>query len=332
VSQIADLIELDRGKSMELLTKAGVQTPPEKVYSNPKDALELLSSFPEDGLVIKPYGNQSVAKTTLCYEPEVFEWAIKSFGAKDSIIVQWIQKGVEVSTEGWFNGRDWVPPFNHTFEEKRLFNGNKGPNTGCMGNVVWAPTAENRLIEEGIAKLGPFLRKVGYRGPIDLNTIVNERGVWALELTPRFGYDAIEALMEGLKQDVTDLLFETATGIAAEMKVTTDYMAAVRVSVKPWPHDKPKPSDKGQPILGVTPENLKHVYFSDAYLEGDRFYYAAGDGAVYKATAHGRTVKEATQRAYRTISNVKILDAQYRTDIGDRVQGDIAKLMTWGYV
>ena len=73
-----------------------------------------------------------------------------------------------------------------------------------MGNVV-IPTHGNKLTDATIIKLAPFLKRISYRGPVDINTIVDEHRVYALEITARLGYDAIEALMEGLKEPVTDL-------------------------------------------------------------------------------------------------------------------------------
>jgi phosphoribosylamine-glycine ligase len=51
-------------------------------------------------------------------------------------ILQEVVNGTEVSVEGWFNGEDFYF-INGTLEEKKFMEGNKGPNTGCAGNLVW---------------------------------------------------------------------------------------------------------------------------------------------------------------------------------------------------
>lgn len=330
-SLLADKIELDRSKGLELLERVGVGLPESFEYKTPEDAKDLLRIWEPPGYVIKPDGNIATGKTLVAREPEIFEWALSTYEPKQELVVQQLIDGVEISTEGWFNGRDWLRPFNHTFEEKRLFP-NGGPNTGCMGNVVIATDGDS-LVEQTLQPLTPFLRTIGYRGPIDINTIVNADGVYALEITARMGYDAIEALMEGLQEPITDIIFETAMGVKKSMKLPAgERLIAVRVSVPPWPHDEPDARDAGMPILGLNEQNMKHIYLTDVQREGDAYTYAAGDGVLLKATAHGRNTEEARNRVYRTINNLIIPNAQFRSDIGSRVERDIGQLRKWGYL
>lgn len=330
--KVADLLELDRSKGMDVFKKLGIKTPETFSFKNPGEAKSILETWEQPGYVIKPSGNQATSKTCVCRDKEMFEYALGRLGASDRLIVQKIVEGIEVSTEGWWNGRGWVEPFNHTFEEKRFLAGDLGPNTGCMGNVVIAARRRNKLVKETVAKLEPFLKRTSYRGPIDINCIVNEQGAFALEATARFGYDAIEALMEGLSESVADVLFEVALGVKKEFALTEEYMIASRLSVPPWPHADEDGKNKGLPILGINDKNLKHIYFSDAYREGNSYYYAASDGVVLKATARGASVREAQRRVIRTLDNIKVLDKQYRRDIGDRVDRGMAALKDWRYL
>ncbi|KKK71672.1 hypothetical protein LCGC14_2911580, partial [marine sediment metagenome] len=245
----------------------------------------------------------------------------------------------EVSTEGWWNGRGWIKPFNHTFEEKRFLDGNLGPNTGSMGSVVTVARSPDRLVRGTVKRLESFLKQTAYRGPVDINCIVTKDSLYALELTARLGYDAIEALAEGLLEPLADVLFETAAGVKKEMDIESLPMSAVRVSVPPWPHAAPSASEIGRPLVGLNRGNLKHVYLTDVFKDGDDYKFAGGDGVVYKATANGRSFRESRRRVYRTIGNIGLLDAQYRTDIGERVDPDLphgskdwARLKDWGWI
>lgn len=272
----------------------------------------------------------------LVKEKDELDWALQYCVPTGSFLMQAIVDGIEVSTEGWFNGRDWIRPFNHTFEEKCFLAGNLGPATGCMGNVVLSAESD-RLTRATVEKLKPFLSTVGYRGPVDVNCIVNKSGAFGLELTARMGYDAIEALLEGLREPAIDLLFECAQGVKKTMDLTTDTMMAVRLSVPPWPSAKPKESDRGKPVSGLDDQVLKHVSATDLYYERGKWYTAAGDGVLLKATAHGRRqgsdlVGEVRGRVYRTLDAVKIGGKQYRLDIGERVNKDWAQLKEWGWV
>ena len=344
-SPLMDVLELDRGKGMGLFRHLGIEIPP----TTELKSVDELKGYLEkeefgDGICVKPDGNIGTAKTFLVKDKEEIPWVMSSLEsskpAPRGLIVQRIVKGVEVSTEAWFNGRDFIRPFNHTFEEKRFMDGGLGPNTGCMGNVVIATgPSGNKLTKHTVERLLPFLRKVGWRGPVDVNCIVNEKGAFALEATCRFGYDAIEAFTEGLQEPLADFLFHVAVGTAEEMKITSDPMIAVRLVVSPYPMEDVKQKDWGQPILGLNKENLKHLFLCNVFLDGKdgMCKVAPADGVVLKATARGRRkgpdlTTEARDRVYRTLENVRIPGKMYRTDIGKRVNGDWKQLEEWGWV
>lgn len=329
---VLDLLELDRSKGMEVFKKVGIKTPETYDFKTTEQAKSVLTRWEEPGYVIKPSGNVDTSKTQVCRDKESYKFALEALPKGSKLIVQKIIEGVEISTEGWWNGRNWVEPFNHTFEEKRFLAGGLGPNTGCMGNVVIAARSRNRLVRETVLRLEPFLKRTGYTGPVDINAMVNSTGIYALEITARLGYDAIEALMEGLSEPISDVLFEVALGIKKEFKVTEEFMIASRLSVPPWPHADEEGKNRGLPILGINDKNLRHIYLSDAYREGDNYYYAASDGVVLKATARGVSVREAQRRVLRTLDNIKVNDKQYRRDIGNRVDGAMSDLKDWRYL
>lgn len=329
-SSIMDQLELNREKGIDVLKRVGITLPFTQTYPDPSDAIELVNTWEDPGYVIKPHDNAATGRTLLTRTPEHFEWALGLYN--EPITVQQIIEGIEVSTEGWFNGRNFIEPFNHTFEEKRLLK-DAGPNTGCMGNVVINAGSGNRLVEATVARMEPSLKKIGYRGPIDINCMVTADAAYGLEFTSRLGYDAIEALMEGLREPVTDLLFETAVGIKSSMELGTDAMIAVRLSKAPWPSGEPNSDEHGMPIVGINEDNIKHIFLTDVFLDSEGSYrYAVGDGVIMKVTAHAKTVKEARLRVYRTIDGIEYPDKQFRSDIGERVGSDMDQLKEWGWL
>lgn len=337
-SMVLEQAELDRGKGMQLFRATGIEIPETYQCKNVEEAAKLAKDLPfSPGWVIKPDGNIATSKTMVVKDEELFDESLQKVKGS-SLILQRIVDGIEVSTEGWFNGRSFVTPFNHTFEEKCFLNDNLGPATGCMGNIVLR-AGSDKLTRSTVERLAGFLSHVDYRGPVDVNCIVTKEKAYALEITSRLGYDAAEALMEGLREPLADFFFEIADGSKKNMEVTREAIIAVRLSIPPWPHAKPEAKDRGEPVIGLTPEVLKHVAITDLYKEGERYLTAAGDGVLLKATAVGRPsgedtlgVKEARNRVYRTLKNIKVRGKQYRTDIGKRVQADWDQLKAWGWV
>ncbi len=328
-NEYVDRVELDRALGMEMFQRAGIDIP-ETLSFRDKAEIELPEPW-GSGWVIKPSGNKSTCQTMVVKEQELWEHCVSKIPEGCPLIVQRIIDGVEVSTEGWFNGRDWVRPFNHTFEEKRFLNGNLGVNTGCMGNVVLAAEG-NRLTKATVERVGPFLKMVGYRGPFDINCIVTEQAAFGLEATGRIGYDAIEALAELLDEPLGDLLFEVAAGTKRTMALDEDRAIAVRLSIPPWPVRNPDQSAYGEPVLGIEPEILPHIFLCDVYKDGERYLTAGGDGVLLKATARSPNLSLARKRVYRLLDGIQVSSKQYRTDIGERVVDDLDRLRSWGWL
>jgi phosphoribosylamine--glycine ligase len=343
-SAALDVVELDRRKGMELFTRAGIAIPETYTFDNATEAKSLPSQHGwGDGWVVKANGNIATSKTAVVKDEALWPKAVSVIPADASGICQRIVSGVEVSTECWFNGSNFVRPFNHTFEDKRFLAGGLGQNTGCMGNIVLRADS-NRLTRATVERIEPFLRLLGWRGPFDINCIVNADGAYALEATSRMGYDAIEALIEGLDEPAGDFLFDVAMGTRREMSLTRETMIAVRLSIPPWPIRKPNRDESGEPIEGIDDSTLPHLFLTDIARERDKYVTAGGDGVLLKATAIGRVnppkmathnpdyTYEARRRVYRLLDRIHVENKQYRTDIGERVNADIAQLKQWGWL
>lgn len=339
-----DSIELDRAKGQELFERAGIDTPPTWSFSSSSDAARIgHANWGDNGCVVKPSGNAPNKLTAVCHDESQWDRACQALPPASRGIVQACVTGIEVSTEGWFNGRDFITPFNHTFEEKKFLVGNLGPTTGCQGNVVLRADS-NKLTRDTVERIGPFLRTIGYRGPFDVNCIVDAKHAYALEATSRLGYDAIDALLELLDEPAGEFFFDVARGRRAEMSLSSDTAIAVRLSVPPWPHRKIDEREAGTPIGGINEDSLRHLFLCDVMQKGDDYELAACDGVVLKATARGRVAettgpsgrpdltREARRRVYRLLDRIVVPDKQYRTDIGNRVNADVAQLKEWGWL
>lgn len=346
-SSVLDKVELDRALGMRLFDTAGVAVPETYEFESLREAESIRKEQPwQNGWVIKPSGNLSTSKTMVIKDQSTWSACLGRLAPDCNGILQRCLDGIEVSTEGWFNGKTFLHPFNHTFEEKRFLAGDLGVNTGCMGNVVLAaPEGGDALTHATVARLSGFLLQIGYRGPLDINCIVNETGAYALEATSRMGYDAVEALAEGLTVPLSDFLYEVAAGTATSCPLAEGQtMIAVRLSVPPWPVRKPDKDAAGELVGGIDDGTLKHLFLTDLYKDNEGYKTAAGDGVLLKATAKGPSRRAedggvrtdytyaCRRRVYGLLDGIKISGKQYRIDIGERVNKDVAQLQQWGWM
>lgn len=214
----------------------------------------------------------------------------------------------KVMLHGFFNGRDWVRPLLMGVVDTELFPGGIGPEIGSMGCVVKSIIDEPEFVS-GLAK---GLRKLGIRDFISVPFNPTE-GVYNVGCG--FVFDILEAIAEGLRAPLGDLLFKVATGVAERLQISNDYMICVKVTVPPFPYSL---SDIALlPIEGLNDENLKHIYLDDVCKTDDKYHACTRSGIALKATARGRNIREARRRVYRTIGNVLIQSKQYRVDIGE---------------
>ncbi|KKK69126.1 hypothetical protein LCGC14_2937170, partial [marine sediment metagenome] len=187
-------------------------------------------------------------------------------------------EGVEVECEMWWDGLHSTT-HNITFVDKRFMNGNVGPYVGGAGSVVRMIPAESKLVVEGVGKMERLLKKTNYRGPISLNMVVNDKGLFGVSLSVMFNYHSLQALFEIYKGSVTQFLHTISIGGKGDGQFTRDYAIAVKLSLPPYPYTK-RDVRKGVPIEGVNNENSKHLWWRDIRRMGGGYESAGTSGHI----------------------------------------------------
>jgi len=254
--------------------------------------------------------------------------------APDFILMEHVV-GIEMGVGAFFDGVRFGPP-NLDWEHKRFFEGDLGELTGEMGTLVTFRNAE-RFFSQTLALLAPSLRAAGHIGYVNLNTIVNDEGVWPLELTSRFGYPGF-AVLSALQRDPWDeLLVRLVEQRIDGMETHPGYAVGVVITVPPFPYrDGYERLGKGLPILldeDLTEAEHASLHFSEVRMNGEQLVTAGAIGYVGVVTGRGETAFEAQRAAYRLAAKVAIPNIRYRSDIAARfIAREEAALQTLGWL
>jgi phosphoribosylamine--glycine ligase len=331
-SPFADTLELDRPAAFELMRQAGIKTPEFQTFTSWEKGKAFAKDY-GDRLVFKATGNtDGQVGSYVSYDTgdlvEMLDYFAGIVTGRPEFILQEFVEGTEVSSEGWFNGERFMEPWNHTLERKQLMNDGLGPSGGCAGNVVWPCREADHVITQGILLMAPVLRENQFIGPVDLNSVVNEEGVWGLEFTPRFGYDALPALLELVEGEIGPVIASMARGeVPTSLPLVNKHAAGLRVTIPPYPSEHFHP-DEGIPIRGLTREDREHLYFYDVMLNpANQLVATPAYGTVVAITGSSFDgITGAFEGPMEIAKRAKIPQKQYRTDLPTLFVNEWAKL------
>lgn len=256
-------------------------------------------------------------------------------GKPDFVLMEHVT-GVEVGVGAYFNGTSFLEPACLDWEHKRFFAGDLGELTGEMGTIVTYRGAEN-IFDATLRRMTDRLRAGGYCGYINLNLMANDRGLWPLEFTSRFGYPGY-AICAALHGESWDRIFmKMLRGDTLNLSTTGGFAAGVVLTVPPFPHRQGYAElSKGAPIAfcaSMTGAEYDRLHLAEVAMQGSQLVTSGVAGYVGVATGTGDTVKEASDSAYALARKVVVPNLRYRVDIGERVAShDLAQLQALGYL
>jgi phosphoribosylamine--glycine ligase len=311
-------VEDNRMFGLEAMEECGIKVPPYERFTDVQAAKAYIRKS-NKRFVYKPDGGQE-QDTDTTYVSSSAEDMLgqidKLFGKTKNqpFVLQEFVKGTEVSVEGWFNGEEFYL-VNVTLEEKKFMNDNKGPNTGCAGNLVFYLREDAELYKQGLEKMKPYLKKIGYCGMIDLNTIVTINGIYGLEWTPRFGYDASATLINMYGGNFGEMMLKIATGQVPDQSWKGEFGASARISIPPYPTEIRGKHPAGVEVLGIGEEDYLSTFMYDVQEVKGSLVTAGHSGFVCCPLAYGNSIGDAWEEVDARLERIKIPNSQYRTDL-----------------
>lgn len=329
-NKLAARLESSKAWATNFMDKYGIPQPVHHTFKDYKNALTFINSHDMTHFVIKASGLALGKGVILPNTQEEARKALerimiqKEFGeAGQEIIVQERLIGKEVSIMALSDGKI-ILPFIPVQDHKRIFNNDKGPNTGGMGTCAPVPFVTKKLIKEIQETIlqptidGMEKEKCPYKGVLYAGLMITKEGPKVLEYNVRFGDPETQPVMMLLKSDLLSLLFSSIKGNLKDKKINFHKQASVCVVLASKGY--PGTYKKGEVIYGLEKQyGSKTQIFHAGTVEKEGATLTSG-GRVLGVATLGKNIEQALQKAYSNIGKkgVNFKGMQYRTDIGKR--------------
>ena len=336
-SAFGDALENDRAYAQSVLQSLGLSVAPIFEFDRQQDAAAFIKMRPAR-YVLKFNGDAFGAADNYVgrfpdgrdVQAMIAARFRQSKGERISFVLMEYVDGIEMGVGAYFNGDDFITPACLDWEHKRFFPGDMGELTGEMGTVVTYERTTT-FFNKTLARMAPLLRVKKYCGYINLNTIVNEHGIWPLEFTCRFGYPGY-AILEPLQITSWPALFRALViRSAIKLKTKVGFSVGIVITTRPFPYVRTfVPEPVGLPIMfegAVSDADSKNLHFGEMGLQDGQLVTAGYHGWTMVVTGTGLTISNAQREAYRLAGRVIVPNGRYRNDIGAKlVAGDYAAI------
>jgi len=326
-SKKAAQIEASKSYAKKIMAKANIPTPKSKTFTDIDKASKYIEKqkFP---IVIKADGLAAGKGVIIC------DAIRKALNAAENMLIknQFGESGKKILVEEYIEGNEAsfiafcdgtnILSLPASKDHKPVFDNNKGPNTGGMGAYSPVPYI-NEALHKKIAQtiMLPAIRTMkksgaAYKGFLYAGLIINDDQIKVLEFNCRMGDPEAQALLIRLKSDIVPIMQACIQEKLPEFTLDIHKKASVCVIMASSGYPN-KPVEKGAQITGldkITPSEDLFIFHSGTKNKNKNI--ATNGGRVLGITALGNNIKNASEKAYKTIENIRWKKAFYRKDIG----------------
>lgn len=325
-SKNAAKLEWSKSFAKKIMQDGGIPTAKSEIFKDANKAKSFLKKL-SPPYVIKADGLAAGKGVIIAETIEEAEKSIKQimvdkvFGeAGESVLVEEYLKGEEASMLAFIDGETILPMISAQ-DHKRIYDGDKGPNTGGMGSYSPCPiitTAAAKNIHSKIFQpLIKALKKnnILYKGVIYAGLMIQGDSPKVLEFNCRFGDPETQSVLPLLKNDIIDLFEAVIQGKLKNEKLRWRKGSAVCVIMSSGGY--PNNYKKGYEIKGLEQINNEedvHVFHAGTKKENGKIL--TNGGRVLGVTTVAATLPEALHKNYKFIKRINFEGCHFRTDIG----------------
>jgi phosphoribosylamine--glycine ligase len=330
-TRAAARLESSKAFAKEFMARHGIPTAQAATFTDYEAALAYLRRA-ETPIVIKASGLAAGKGVILPQTPAEAAAALRGimverqFGAAgDAVLIEERLTGPEVSLLAFSDGRTvaLMPPAQ---DHKRVFDGDRGPNTGGMGAYAPAPVVTPALLAQLTATVlqrtvdGMAAEGTPYIGVLYAGMMLTPAGPRVLEFNCRFGDPETQVILPLLETDLLDVLEACVDGALDRVEVR--WRAGAAATVVAAAEGYPGSYEKGREITGVEAAGALPgvTVFHAGTRRSDDGQLRTDGGRVLAVTGVGADLGDALDRAYAGMKCIHFDGMHYRRDIGAKAK------------
>jgi phosphoribosylamine--glycine ligase len=245
----------------------------------------------------------------------------RRFGsAGERLVVEECLSGPEVSFFVVSDGTR-VVPIGSAQDHKRVFDADRGPNTGGMGAFAPSPLVDAALGDQVMREIvepviaGMAADGCPFRGFLYVGLMLTATGPQVIEFNVRLGDPEAQVILPLIDEPLLPVLVAAALGELSQrsIRIGADRSVGVVLASRGYPESV----DTGRAITGIeSAEALPgvSVYHAGTAIRNKELVTAGG--RVLTVVGRGARFEEAMSRAYAGVKEISFDGMQYRTDIG----------------
>jgi phosphoribosylamine--glycine ligase len=329
-TKMAAMIEGSKVFAKEFMKKYHIPTASFKVFDKADEAIGFVKSS-DMPLVIKADGLAAGKGAVIVEDTQSAISTIQKImvekifkDAGNRVVIEDFLEGEEVTILAFTDGKT-ILPMPSSQDHKKIYDGDRGPNTGGMG--AYAPTT---IVDERMVKriydqileptiVGLEQEGIVFKGVLYAGLMITERGPKVMEFNCRFGDPETQVILPLLKGDLVEIFMSIVEGdLSFEGVEWTDNFAVCVILASAGYPDK---YEKGKEIFGLNKvEQAEDVLIFHAGTKKEGEKLVTSGGRVLGITAVDKDVEKAIHKAYASVDKVRFEGAQFRRDIGYRLR------------
>ena len=326
-SQKAAQLESSKIWAKDFMKRNDIPTAQFEIFDDAQKAQEYVKSL-DYNVVVKADGLAAGKGVIVCNGNDEAMSAIqtilvkKTFGdAGNRIIIEERIDGIEASYIALSDG-DVAIPMASSQDHKRIFDNDKGPNTGGMGAYSPTPVIDDELAkiiqEEIIEKTINAMKNEGipFKGFLYAGIMLRDGKPYVLEYNVRMGDPECQPITMRMNFDLYDYFVACVEGKLSSLPSTSwksQFAVCVVLASKGYPASYPKNDE----ITGFDSIADGAIVFHAGTKKHDDKILSNG-GRVLGVTALGDTLDSAITNAYSAAEKIVWSNKYLRKDIGQK--------------